>query len=249
MIVCAFVLSVLSIGHNYFVYGISTDKATNIKSVIESNTNVPSDIEKMQSDRVKKITIQFHNKEKKVSNRYRVKSLKKILNSKYYIRTPKKDSGKGWIYTIRGNSRKGKNISKVTIVDANHISINGKTYKVEKLNLKKIGYCFKNGNKTPILSSEKIKTVTVQFQGKYRNIKSKNKIKKLKKMFVNTKFVQTKNATGKGWIYRIKAKNIKGKVLEDITILDKNHISYMDDTYKCKINLKRLDKLFGVNRY
>ena len=91
--------------------------------------------------------------------------------------------------------------------------------------------------------------MNIQFQGKYKNIKNKNKIKKLKKIFSHAKIVQTKNIAGKGWIYRIRAKNKKGKVLEDVIILDKNHISYMDDTYKCKINLKKLDKLFKMNRY
>lgn len=214
-----------------------------------NNLNPPSVVEKMQSSKVKKITIQFHGKEKKVSNKYRVKSLKKLLNSKYYIRTPKKDAGKGWIYTIRGKSRKGKTISKITIIDAKHISINGKTYQVAKLNLKKIRYYFKNGNKTPILSSKKIKSVNVQFHGKYKNIKNKNKIKEIKMVFSRAKIVPTKNATGKGWIYRIRTKNKKGKVLEDIIILDKNHISYMGDTYKCKLNLKKLDKIFKINRY
>ena len=49
-------------------------------------------------------------------------------------------------------------------------------------------------------------------------------------VFSHAKIVPTKNATGKGWIYRIRTKNKKGKVLEDIIILDKNHISYMGDT-------------------
>lgn len=206
-------------------------------------------VNKMQSGKVKKITIQFHGKEKKVSNKYRVISLKKLLNSKHYIRTPQRDEGKGWIYIIRGKSRKSKTISKITIIDAKHISINGKTYQVVKLNLKKIRYYFKNGNKAPILSSKKIKSVNVQFHGKYKNIKNKNKIKKIKMVFSHAKIVPTKNATGKGWIYRIRTKNKKGKVLEDIIILDKNHISYMGDTYKCKLNLKKLDKIFKINRY
>jgi len=68
-------------------------------------------------------------------------------------------------------------------------------------------------------------------------------------VFSHAKIVPTKNATGKGWIYRIRTKNKKGKVLEDIIILDKNHISYMGDTYKCKLNLKKLDKIFKINRY
>lgn len=215
----------------------------------DDNAEAVSSVKKMQSDEVKKITVQFHDKEKKISNKYRIKSLKKLFNSKYYIRTPQKDTGKGWIYTIRGKSKNGKVISKITIVDAKHISISGKTYKVAKLNLKKFRYYFKNGNKTPIFSSKKIRSVNIQFQGKYKNIKNKNKIKKLKKIFSHAKIVQTKNIAGKGWIYRIRAKNKKGKVLEDVIILDKNHISYMDDTYKCKINLKKLDKLFKMNRY
>lgn len=214
-----------------------------------NSLNPPSVVKKMQSDKVKKITIQFHAKEKKVSNKYRVISLKKLLNSKYYIRTPQKDAGKGWIYTIRGKSKKGKTISKITIVDVRHISVSGKTYKVEKLDLKKIRYYFKNGDKAPILSSKKIKCIDVQFHGKYKNIKSKDKIKKIKKVFLHAKSVPTKNATGKGWIYRIKTKNKKGKVLEDIIILDKNHMNYMGDTYRCKLNLKKLDKIFKINRY
>ena len=139
----------------------------------DDNAEAISSVKKMQSDEVKKITVQFHDKEKKISNKYRVESLKKLFNSKYYIRTPKKDAGKGWIYTIRGKSKNGKVISKITIVDAKHISISGKTYKVAKLNLKKFRYYFKNGNKTPIFSSKKIRSVNIQFQGKYKNIKNK----------------------------------------------------------------------------
>lgn len=54
-----------------------------------NDLNPSSVVNKMQSGKVKKITIQFHGKEKKVSNKYRVISLKKLLNSKHYIRTPK----------------------------------------------------------------------------------------------------------------------------------------------------------------
>lgn len=214
-----------------------------------SNFITPPVVKKMQANEVKQITIQFHGKEKKITNKYRIKSMKKLLKSKYYIRTPKRDAGKGWIYTIRGKSSKGKTLSKITVVDAKHVSISGKTYAVVKLDLKKIRYYFKNGNKTSLLSSKKIKSLNIQFHGKYRNTRSKNKIKKIKKIFSQAKIAQTKNTTGKGWIYRIKAKNKKGKVLEEILVIDKNHIIYMGDTYKCKLNLKKLDKLFKINRF
>lgn len=222
-----------------------------ISAAPNSNQNVNnlSAAKKMQSKKVKAITIQFQNKEMKISNKYRVKSLKKLLNSRYYIRTPKKDAGKGWVYLIKGKTKNGNIISKITIINSRSISLNGKTYKVPKLNLKKIKYCLKNGNKTPILKSKKIKSINVQFKGKYKTIKNNKKIKKLKKIFSHAKIKQINNTTKKGWIYRIKASDKKGKVIEEIIVIDKNHLSCMGDTYKCKINLKKLDRLFNIKRW
>ena len=54
----------------------------------DDNAEAVSSVKKMQSDEVKKITVQFHDKEKKISNKYRVESLKKLFNSKFAL--PKK---------------------------------------------------------------------------------------------------------------------------------------------------------------
>lgn len=56
----------------------------------DDNAEAISSVKKMQSDEVKKITVQFHDKEKKISNKYRVESLKKLFVLNTIFALPKK---------------------------------------------------------------------------------------------------------------------------------------------------------------
>lgn len=202
----------------------------------------------LQSKKINKITIMQNGKKTRVTNSYRIKTIQRTLKRSKFVRKKKLDGLKGWIYTVVAKKKNGKSV-KITIINKNLVRIHGKVYKVKTLNLKKLKYCYCYGNVTPVLENKRIKSLTVQFRDKTTEITDPDKVKKTREIFKKNNFQRIRNDGAKGWIYRIKAKDKDGKVVQEIILVSKTKLLIGQRLYKGeKIDIGSLDELFEINR-
>ncbi|OLR55078.1 hypothetical protein BHK98_02760 [Hornefia porci] len=206
-------------------------------------------MQSLQSKKINKITIMKNGKRVKITNPYRIKTIQRTLKRSKFVRRKKFDGLKGWIYTVTAQKKNGKSV-KITIIDDTLIRIHGKVYKVKKLDLKKVKYCYHHGNITPILQNNSIKSMTVQFHDQTIEITEPEKVERAKKCFQDNKFQRIRNDGAKGWIYRINAKDKDGKSVQEITLISETRLLIDQRLYEGKkVDLDSLDELFGINRY
>lgn len=205
-------------------------------------------MQSLQSKEIKKITLMKNGKKTTLTNSYRIKIVQNTLDRSKLIRRKNKDSLKGWTYIVRAKKSNGKTL-KIEVINDKLIRIRGKVYKVRKLDLRKLNYCYKNGNLTPILQSNQINSLTVQFQDQTVEIVNPEKVEKTRKIFKNNKFQRIKNNGEKGWIYRIKGKDKDGKIVQEILLVNETRVLCGSHLYKGKkVDINSLDELFGIKR-
>lgn len=206
-------------------------------------------MQSFQSKETSKITIMQNGKKTKITNPYRIKAIQKALKRNKCVRRKKSDSLKGWIYTVTLKKKNGKSI-KISIISDKLIRIRGKVYKVKSLNLKKLKYCYRYGNITPILENNRIESFTVQFRDRVVEITDPEKVAKTKELFKENKFQRIKNDGVKGWIYRITAKDKDNNVVQEIILINETRLLIGQKLYNGKrVDIDALDKILEINRY
>jgi V8-like Glu-specific endopeptidase len=192
----------------------------------------------MQSADVKSVTMTHNGKKTKITNRWRIRTVQKLIDRDDLVRVRKEDSLKGWIYSIKTRENSGKT-AEMTVVSATRVRINGKVYRSKRLDLRKLAYCWEHGNYTPVLQSSR----TAKIEVRHRK-------KAVQALFRNRKFRRVKDLKEKGWIYVIRAKDSSGRTISSVTLVDKNTVIMNGRTYSgYSVDLDKLDSIFGIDRF
>jgi 3,4-dihydroxy-2-butanone 4-phosphate synthase len=203
----------------------------------------------MQSADVKSVTMTHNGKKTKITNRWRIRTVQKLIDRDDLVRVRKEDSLKGWIYSIKTRENSGKT-AEMTVVSATRVRINGKVYRSKRLDLRKLAYCWEHGNYTPVLQSSRTAKIEVRHRKKVVSSTDKATIRTVQALFRNRKFRRVKDLKEKGWIYVIRAKDSSGRTISSVTLVDKNTVIMNGRTYSgYSVDLDKLDSIFGIDRF